>query len=376
MYFACIKIGQCALFGMILCISAGPCSAQISNQGCSAFGNAPASMIHPFEGICPGGKRLGPWKDSDGNRRFACVFEPRLLQSGAKLPMIVYLHPSLFGVWTVRLTGLLNYQNTFSITKDPKAIGYIVLAPFGRDTGHYYPFPDRSGIGWDNWYRQFDSRGNVTIKNRSFSENVDAAAVDHFVTEETDTGRIDTGRIYVTGWSNGAAMALLYSFSRRNIAAVAVYSAPNPFRAFRDPCPQKPVLTAPTNEGEIQICNVRVSVMHIHNACDALGLCPNGNELANQLRSIGVSVQDIILGTFRQKSTECSAWCGINPAGNPNLVKNPLGWVPGLVNHMRWPSSETLTILSFFRNHPLGIPPVPPDRRQTRRGPTRLDEVR
>ena len=72
-----------------------------------------------------------------------------------------------------------------------------------------------------------------------YRENVDAAAIDHFIAEEVTTDIADPNRIYVTGWSNGAAMALLYALNRPRVAAVAVYSAPDPFGAFDDPCPAK-----------------------------------------------------------------------------------------------------------------------------------------
>src|SRR5439155_1470071 len=82
---------------------------------------------------------------------------------------------------------------------------------------------DDRGTGWDNWYRQLDkSGGAVTVDGVSYPQNVDAATIDHFIDEEVATGKVDTRRIYVTGWSNGAAMGFLYALSRRRIAAAAV----------------------------------------------------------------------------------------------------------------------------------------------------------
>jgi poly(3-hydroxybutyrate) depolymerase len=82
------------------------------------------------------------------------------------------------------------------------------------------------------------------------------------------TGKVDTSRIYVTGWSNGSAMAVLYALSRPEIAAVAVYSAPNPFGAFDDPCPQTPTFKKPTSTTEVRVFNRGLPAYHVHNDCD------------------------------------------------------------------------------------------------------------
>lgn len=57
--------------------------------------------------------------------------------------------------------------------------------------------------GWDEWYR------NPT-------DNLDALAIDHFLDEVVARGLVDTDRIYVFGWSNGAYMAALYGMWRAN----------------------------------------------------------------------------------------------------------------------------------------------------------------
>ena len=91
----------------------------------------------------------------------------------------------------------------------------------------------------------------------------------------------------MTGWSNGAAMGLLYALNRPNVAAVAVYSGPDPFGALNDPCHQKPVAHAPANNAEVRIYNPRVPVMNVHNACDIAGICPNDEKLVKELRAAG-----------------------------------------------------------------------------------------
>jgi pimeloyl-ACP methyl ester carboxylesterase len=89
------------------------------------------------------------------------------------------------------------------------------------------------------------------------------------------------------GWSNGAAMAVLYALNRPEIKAVAIYSAPDPFGAFDDPCPQIPVSHPTTNWKEIEEPNSHLAIMHVHDSCDIAGICPNGERLAQQMGQLG-----------------------------------------------------------------------------------------
>ena len=296
---------------------------------------------------------MGPWKDANGTDRYACLYEPRLTKPVRKLALLVYLHPSLFGTWTITHTNLLELQRTFSLSGDPAGSGFIVLAPQGRNTTHYYQWPDNRGIGWDNWYRQLNPAGDVKIGETVYRENVDAATIDHFIAEAASIAKIDTRRIYVTGWSNGAAMGLLYALNRPNIAAAAVYSAPDPFGALIDPCQQKPVSRVPANNAEVRIYNPRVPVMNVHNACDIAGTCPNAEKLANELRAAGVNIEDVIVDSSSKRVNACIASCGSDPNGGLELLRNPWGWFVGLHHHGHWPSEWTEPMLEFFRAHPL-----------------------
>jgi len=336
----------------LLWLLATPCSgaAQQDANACGPFGDAPADLVEAKTPYCLGATRLGPWKDSNGSNRYACLYEPGARASAGPLPLLIYLHPSLFGTTTIRLTNLLHYQDSLPIGGQR---GFIVLEPAGRKTTHYYPFPDQKGIGWDNWYRQLNPAGDVKIHGTTYKENVDAAAIDHFVAEVIAAERIDTKRIYVTGWSNGAAMAYLYALNRPNIAAAAVYSAPDPFGALDDPCPQKPVAHPARDDAEVQIFNPRLPSMHIHSNCDALGLCPNCELLTSQLQSMGMSVDDITVNSLGRQVSGCMRACGTDPMGDAHLGSNPLGWTLGLANHSSWPLTWTRTMLDFLRDHPL-----------------------
>jgi poly(3-hydroxybutyrate) depolymerase len=270
---------------------------------------------------------------------------------GIRLPMVVYLHPSLLGVETIHLTNLFHYQHSFAFGARGK--GFIILAPAGRKTTHHYPFPDQKGVGWDNWYRQLNPGGDVRIGAATYKENVDAAAIDHFINEMAATGSVDTNRIYITGWSNGAAMAFLYALNRPNVAALAAYASPDPFGAFNDRCPQRPVTGIANNDGDIRIFNPGIPAMHIHNSCDVAGLCPNCGQLNRQLAADGVRVEDHIVNWLGMQVSGCSNPCGTNPDGDSDAMSNPLGWSLGLLNHTRWPLTWTHAMLDFLRAHRL-----------------------
>jgi len=224
------------------------CSSADPPASCGPFGAPSAAVFSKVLPNCGNGQLLGPWQDADKIDRYACLYQPKSAAANSKLPMLVYLHPSLFSAGWITQTNILELQDSVSLTDDPKNVGYIVLAPEGRKTTHYYPFPDNKGIGWDNWYRQLNPAGDVKIGNTTWRENADAATIDHFIATEVATGNVDTNRIYVSGWSNGAAMGLLYAVNRPNIAAAAVYSAPirsarSTIHARRRRSPDRPPVT-------------------------------------------------------------------------------------------------------------------------------------
>ncbi|HSU90260.1 MAG TPA: PHB depolymerase family esterase [Sporolactobacillaceae bacterium] len=343
---------------IIVAVASGSArSGNSTANSCGPYGDPSAAVFSAVKPHCGKGKLLGPWKDGDGIDRYACLYAPARAASNRKLPMLVYLHPSLFGAGWITRTNILDYQNSVSLSDDPTNIGYIVLAPQGRKTTHYYPFPDNKGIGWDNWYRQLTPAGDVRIGKTTWRENADAAAIDHFIAMEVASGAVDTKRIYMSGWSNGAAMAYLYALNRPGIAAVAVYSAPNPFGAFEDPCQQRPVVGAAADNARIQIFNPTIPTMHIHNSCDTAGICPNSERLTSELLAAGVSVEDIILDDRGNRVNGCNTTCGSNPNAGFVLLSNPIISMLGMMNHAQWPKAWTLKMFDFFRKRPLKTQP-------------------
>ena len=338
-------------------------SRTVMAQSCTPFGNPPAALVGAQTvPSCMGGQLLGPWNDSDGTPRYSCLYESSNASTLNTLPLIVFLHPSLFSADALRLTNILDSLDTADVSDNPSRLGFIVLAPQGRNTTHFYPSGDDQGLGWDNWYRQVNPFGDVFRDAVLYRENVDAATVDHFIAQEVATGKVERNRIYLTGWSNGSAMAYLYGTSRLNVAAIAPYSSPDPWQAFNDPCPQPPVAGVPPSPGQLQIFNPLAPTMHVHNACDIAGICPNGELMGQQLLLAGVSVQDTILdwsGTpFPGQTpgpvvtTTCDPACGTNPLGEENFFFS----AEGTQNHIRWPFNQTAAMLDFFRRHPALTP--------------------
>jgi len=336
----------------------GVAATAFAADQCTPFGAAPAAINHGLiansitahNPICFSGRVLGPWKDSDGTQRYACIYEPEQHSRDNPLPLLVFVHGSLATADSIKFTGLVGEIGKADL--GGKKPGFILLAPEGRYTAHYYPGVDSSAMGWDNWYRQLCPQGEVTVSGVAYKENVDAAAIDHFIQDEVATGEVDPARIYLTGWSNGAAMALLYALERQSIAAAAVYSAPDPFGAFNDPCPQTPVPRAPTSNVEAQIFNPHVPLMHVRNSCDIGGICPNGNNFAQQMRSAGVSLEDVILDPDGKQVAECDPTCGTSPMASSEVGTS--GTVRGLAHHVRWPSAWNAKMFEFMKQHPLG----------------------
>lgn len=322
-------------------------SSEAAEQACGPFGDPPAKIFGSVKPECVGEtRRVGPWNDSDGTLRYACVFEPPTAASSKPLPLVVFLHPSLYT--TDMAANLAKLATTANLSDDPARPGFILIAPEGRNISHFYPAPDDKGLGWDNWYRQLAGH-SVTINNHAYPENADAEAIDHFVNAQVASGKVDADRIYMIGWSNGAAMTYLYSLNRPNVAAIAVYSAPDPFHAFNDRCPQTPVIAEPSSAREIRIANVHLAAYQIHPDCDLAGLCPNVELLQRQLGTVGISFQDTVVDWKLAPANGCFSQCGTDSNGDwTNQLSLNLGyWL-----HTHWPFEWDLQMLDFLRTHP------------------------
>ncbi len=342
-------------------------NAAAGGAQCGPFGDAPAEVNHgayasfvsSHNPICFGGTVLGPWPDANGDNRYACLYEPVAAGKENPLPLVIFLHGSIATADSIRLTGLVRLIDHADL--GGKKPGFILLAPEGRYTSHFYPGLDSNGLGWDNWYRQLNPSGEVKIAGTPYPENQDAATIDHFVHDNVASGKVDRNRIYVMGWSNGAAMAILYALNRPWIAAAAVYSSPDPFSAFNDPCPQIPIASAPGGVGQIQLFNPRVPLIHVRNDCDIGGICPNGTRFATRMHDLGDRVDDVIVDSAGNQIGSCDNACGTDAMGNGQV--GSLGSLRGAARHLRWPSDFNDKMLTFLKEHPLNnAAPAPPPR--------------
>ena len=145
-------------------------------------------------------------------------------------------------------------------------------------------------------------------------------------------------------------MAILYGQARpEKIAAIGVYSAPNPYGEFNDPCPVNDF-----SEPTAVISDVPATpILHIHNDCDIVGICPGGERMATVLNKNGSQVYDQLINTALQPSGHCIEQC--NWSGAPDNFTQPglgLDSTLGTVNHGRWPITWTPALLHFFQLYP------------------------
>ncbi|HSW11956.1 MAG TPA: hypothetical protein VLI06_03900 [Solimonas sp.] len=306
---------------------------------CNAvYGNAPQRLtqsptaiparVTALLGECTltGGEILD-WSDADGTRRKACLHVPAQASATAPLPLVIFLQASILPAEPQNLMSNFVFQYRFAdLSGDPQRPGFILLTPYGRDTSHFYPFPAQTGLGYDHWYRNLD-RTDPAL-------NVDVAAIDHYIAEVKARGIVDEKRVYATGWSNGAAMGLLYGLNTPGIAATAVYSSSDPFQDERDPCGQKPFASNPR------------PVMLVHNDCDLGGFCQTANVTFSQAMRENlpqVTLRPAIINVLQQEVYACVALCR-----NPSFIISP-----GLPRHTLWPTLWNDDFFGFLREHPL-----------------------
>jgi len=301
-----------------------------------------------------GGARLPDWTDPNGTTRRACIFDPGTATPERKLPLVVYLQASGFPAdLQIPLTTMTQHLSTANVSDDPQRPGFILLAPIGRITDHFYPAPNNTNtVGWDVWYRQFLPITRI-VNGVEYPENPDFATIDHYIQDQIATGRVDTNRIYMLGWSNGSALSLLYGQNRSFVAAAALYSGPDPYDSLSDTCGQMPTTKSPKNDTELQVFNPSIPVYHIQNNCDTSATCPNGLALRDKLIKSGtaeIKHQIITGGLDRAATDQCIASCGTNPRGDENNLEAK---TTGQANHLLWPLPWTDSFIEFMRTHPL-----------------------
>ncbi len=124
------SIALSILAGVALAMLAISPEVVSANTACGPFGDPPQTLISNPIPICLGGTVLGPWSDSDGTPRYACLYQPASATTASPLPLLVWLHPSLVTADSIISTNILSFQNDFSLAPGTK--GFVVLTPEGR----------------------------------------------------------------------------------------------------------------------------------------------------------------------------------------------------------------------------------------------------
>ncbi|MDR3417303.1 MAG: PHB depolymerase family esterase [Nevskia sp.] len=286
-------------------------------------------LLNLFNDCLFNGGSVLDWIDARHERRRACLFVPPQASPQVPLPLVVFLQGSLIPAPPqLLLTDWIPQSTTADLSGDPQRPGFILLVPIGRNTTHIYPFPDNAGLGWDNWYRNLD-RGSPDL-------NPDVAAIDHFIAAVESRGIVDGDRVYMAGWSNGAAMAQLYALNTPSVAAAAVYSSPDPFSDILDPCAQKPFASTMT------------PLMEVHNACDISGICQTGMRFHQELAQLFPTLPQSVttLDAVGKPVLACVASCASQAYAGP-----------GRAYHVLWPLGWNDAIFQWLREHPLNAKP-------------------
>jgi poly(3-hydroxybutyrate) depolymerase len=279
--------------------------AQARGEAClSDYGNPPRPLTNTLQGrlteafaarsACQ--RRNGEvltFGDRDGTPRVACLHVPPGASPSSHRPLVVFLGGARSSAMREAYSADFERRAlSENLSGDPARPGFIFLAIEGRDTEHYYPAPADRGTGWDTWYRNLDRRDPAV--------NVDVQVIDRFIAAVRARGIVDRKRRYMMGWSNGAAMALLYGMNTRGIAATAVYSSPDPYADQFDPCPQAPFAKNPR------------PLMTLHNSCDIFGICATGaldfrmNLMATHP---GLPLSTLLINGRQQRVQGCEAAC-------------------------------------------------------------------
>lgn len=311
-----------------------------TGKNCNQYGDPPARILSNLESpdglqdllqICHG--EIVQMTDNTGKPRAMCFYANPKSTKDKPLPLLVWLHPSLVSPsYSFPLTGIDLVRDTQSLNnEDASRLGFSYILPAGRNTEHQYPVPDNVGLGWDNWYRNLD-RSSPAL-------NADVSFVDKAISYAKAHVPVDSRRVFMSGWSNGAAMSELYAANTDGIAAAAVYSAPDPYRDSQDPCTQVPYPKFAT------------PVRDVHNYCDLIGICTTGQyyyaDLKKRYPALKQSLVVIDTLTAAIKGTDASASC------DP-VCQGACGVTQGLVAHLRWPASRnTDTFFAFLRSNPL-----------------------
>ncbi len=289
------------------------------------------------------------WMDPvDNIIRYACESRPPGTSPTSTRPLLIYIHGSGGNADTLHLvTTLRDKAPTYDLTGEPLRPGFITVSTQGRNL-HWPSSDPQDGSKHDTFHRDFSTNRDVAFVD---------AQIDRLVTE----GVVDTQRIYIMGWSNGARFAGMYGIERHvngtamgsRIAAVANYSGGDPYEnTTHDQMPSCKLATYPSSPVPFMLVSRTCDIIACDQAqADGFATPPNpGNIASNWIDDlenvIGADVTWLGITGIGTQLNICTPTCGIGVA---------------ILNHVRWPNGipdmsgndYEIDMLDFLRNSPL-----------------------
>jgi poly(3-hydroxybutyrate) depolymerase len=323
-----------------------PCTTQ-SGQVLTAEIKAPdQAACQPQHGeLAP--DDLIQWTDDNGDLRWACLYRPPNATPATPLPLVVFIPGSESNVDTMyKATGLREKAATFDLTAGGHT-GFFLAGVQARNMHGSNALGD--GPKMDYSYRDL---GTDTC-------NPDIRSIDHLIDQLAQDGLVDTSRIFIMGWSNGASFTQEYAVGRwgtptrggHRIAAAVAYAGADPFDAD----------ASTSNCGLATYPTSQVPIYNIHRSCDILVPCdasqqgPNTQNVSVEKWMVTLANQvmdpnglDVIISTDATPVSACLAYGTLQ-----------CNQVVGLANHIHWPDGSNRdtqdwepAMLGFLRAHP------------------------
>jgi hypothetical protein len=355
---------------------------------------------------CPAGTSLVAWEDSvvdpsngdpgDGHdRRYACA--PNAAPSSpVPVPIVLWFPPS-YAQATDVYNGTQLGALASSYAWPDGARGFVLLAMQSRNI---QTAGLSGGAHEDVFYHPDDPALNPDVRNAD-------ALVDWAVTHYG--GGVNPGRVYVTGWSNGAIFALYYALARHPstwlgvpgskwgspsaggnyVAAAAVYSGLLPFESL--PSGDCGMQTLPSTNVPLRIVHRDCDLVACNEGQQECGLGFRGMSFSpgatnsrfnvratmDELSAMGdVNVQDVILDFWGIQVPFCQPTAGgiagwgvcnaYSGAAAPEFIPTPPGGIgaaqvywtfgiqggctplAGVVNHVIYPQSRDAEGLGYL----------------------------
>lgn len=165
----------------------------------------------------------------DNMTRYYCQYKPSLASNNNKLPLVIFVHGSGgYGGSVYDTTSLRKKAPDYQLTDDSLIKGFILIAVQSRNL-HWPTKNPESGAKFDSYHRNYNT-------------NPDVEYMDKVIDKVVAQGLVDTKRIYMMGWSNGARFTAFYGLIRHHkptpegnrIAAVANFSGGDPFENIQE----------------------------------------------------------------------------------------------------------------------------------------------